>query len=206
MSIAPTNPQSPNWHDEIPSLPIWRFTVEEYHEMIDSGILRSGTPIELLEGWLVRKMIKKPPHELSTGCICDILAELVGPEWHVRNQGPITTDDSEPEPDVSVARGSRRDYVDRHPSPSDIAIVIEVADTSLDHDRGQKKRIYATSRILVYWIVNLQDRCVEVYTKPTASAERPEYADQHVYQSGDRISVFLDEVEVGQLAVDDLLP
>ena len=195
-----------NFRDELPPLPVWRFTVDEYHEMIRTGILPSGAPIELLEGWLVRKLIKQPRHSFGSGGTYDALVAVIGPGWHVRNQEPITTDDSEPEPDVTVVRGARRDYIERHPSPADIGLVVEVADSSLEHDRGQKRSIYAAARIPVYWIVNLVDRCVEVYTQPSGPAERPGYAEETVIHPGDTVSVLLDAKEIGRIPVDNLLP
>ncbi len=65
---------------------------------------------------------------------------MVGPGWHVRTEGPVTTVDSEPEPDVSVDRGCPRDYADHHPGPEHVGLLVEVADTSLDRDRGWKRK------------------------------------------------------------------
>ena len=87
----------------------------------------------------------------------------------------VTLLTSEPEPDVIVVRGSNDDYVDRHPGPGDVVLVVEVSDTSLRSDQGFKKMIYAKSSLPVYWIVNLIDRRVEVYTDPTGPAEQPDY-------------------------------
>jgi len=181
-------------------------TVEQYHEMARAGILLDGDPIELLEGWLVRKMTKDPPHTLSVGCTFDSLGQLTGSDWHVRIEGPITTGDSEPEPDVSVIRGRRRDFADRHPGPDEVGLLVEIADTSLDRDRGWKKRIYAAARIPVYWIVNLSDRQVEVFTQPTGSGEQADFASRQVYQAQGTIPVVLYGKELGQIAVADLLP
>ena len=121
-------------------------------------------------------------------------------------QEPVTTMDSEPEPDVSVIRGVRGDYVDRHPGPEAVGLLVEVADTSLPPDRGWKKRIYAAARIPVYWIVKLPDRVVEVFTAPSGPAERPDYQTRHVCVTGEEVPVVLDGQEVGRIAVNDLLP
>jgi Uma2 family endonuclease len=190
----------------IPPEPVLPLSVEQYHEMIQAGILENGAPFELLEGWLVKKTTKDPPHTLSLGCTFDALSDLVGPGWHVRKEDPITTDDSEPEPDVSVVRGRRRDYADRHPAPSDTGLLVEVADASLDRDRGWKKRLYASAGIPVFWIVNLAERQVEVFTHPSGRCQRPDYAVQEVYQAGQAVPVVLDGQRQGQIAVDDLLP
>jgi Uma2 family endonuclease len=190
----------------VPPEPVLQLTVEQYHEMTGAGILVEGDPIELLEGWLVRKVTKYPPHMLSAGCTLDALAAVVGTPWHVRAEGPIVTRDSEPEPDVSVVRGQRRDYARRHPGPEDVALLVEVADTSLERDRGWKKRIYAAAEIPVYWIVNLADRQVEVFAGPSGPGDEPDYGTRQVFLPGDQVPVVLDGNEVGRIAVDDLLP
>jgi Uma2 family endonuclease len=190
----------------VPPEPVLRLTVEQYHGMIRAGILVDGDPIELLEGWLVQKMTKYPPHMLSAGCTLDALVAVVGGGWHVRAEGPVRTRDSEPEPDVSVVRGRRRDYADRHPGPEDVALLVEVADTSLERDRGWKKRIYAAAGIPYYWIVNLIDGQVEVHAQPSGRGEQADFAAHQVYRRSDRIPVVLDGAEAGTIAVDDLLP
>jgi Uma2 family endonuclease len=190
----------------IPPEPVLPLSVLQYHEMTRTGILESGAPFELLEGWLAKKMTKDPPHTLSHGCTFDALSALVGLGWHVRKEDPVTTDDSEPEPDVSIVRGRRRDYADRHPGPADVALLIEVADASLARDRGWKKRLYAAARIPVYWIVNLVDRQVEVCTEPSGPCHRPDYSVTDVYRAGQSVPVVLDGHLVGQVAVEELLP
>jgi Uma2 family endonuclease len=190
----------------IPPEPVLPLSVEQYHGMAQAGILENGAPFELLEGWLVKKMTKDPPHTLSLGCTFDLLSALVGPGWHVRKEDPVTTNDSEPEPDVSVVRGRRRDYADRHPGPTEAALLIEVADASLDRDRGWKKRLYAAACIPVYWIVNLVDRQVEVFTGPSGPCHRPDYAATTVYRLGQFVPVVLDGQSRGQIAVDEIMP
>lgn len=143
---------------------------------------------------------------VSVGCIHDYLATLTGEAWHVRIEGPITTGDSEPEPDISVVRGQRRNFTDRHPAPKDVVLLIEVADTSLDRDRGWKKRIYAAANIAVYWIVNLVDRQVEVFARPSGPSSQPTYTSSAVFTAEDSVPIVWDGRQVGQIAVRDLLP
>jgi len=118
----------------VPGVSIWRLSVAQYHEMIRAGILAEDDPVELLDGCLVQKIIKNPPHCLATGLVRDALEKALPEGWHVKSQDPITLAASEPEPDVTVVRGSRRDYADRHPGPADVALVVEVADTGLQRD------------------------------------------------------------------------
>jgi hypothetical protein len=173
--------------------------------MIDAGKLTDDDALELLEGWLVPKMPKNPPHRVSTRLTHSALGRLL-PEWYLESQEPMTTSDSEPEPDVYVARGKVRDYSARHPGPQDMRLIVEIADTTLARDRGIKKRLYARAAIPVYWIVNLPDRCVEVFTVPSGPAETPDYEQRQVYGENDRVPVVLDGKELGQLEVKAILP
>jgi hypothetical protein len=191
---------------EIPTLPIYRLSVAQYHAMAAAGILAEGDPVELLEGWLVRKMTKHPPHTLSTFLVRRSLERLLPGGWYVNSQEPITTAESEPEPDLFVARGDPREYAERHPGPAEVSMVIEVADSSLGYDRAMKKRIYARAGIAIYWIVNLIDRQIECYSDPSGPVDAPDYRQRREYGIGETIPVMLDGEEVGSLPVQDLLP
>jgi Uma2 family endonuclease len=191
---------------DVPDVPIYRLTVEQYRAMARAGILDEDDPVELLEGWLVQKMTKNRPHSIVTGLIQDALIDLLPTGWHVTIQDPITTSDSEPEPDIAVVRGKRRDYQDHPPGPPSIALVVEVAETSLRQDQGHKKRIYARAGIPVYWIANLVESKFEVYTDPASAADPPGYGQRRDYGPADTIPVVLDGVEVGSLPVQAVLP
>ena len=190
----------------IPPTALWRATVAQYHQMLAAGILKDGDPIELLEGWLVQKMPENPPHCLATELVRLQLESVVPRTWHVRSPHPVTTRESEPDPDASVVRGKLRDYKSRHPAGSDIGLTAEVADSSQELDRTTKQRIYARAKIPVYWIVNLIDRQVEVYTNPTGSGARAKYRDCQVFGQDGTVPVVLDGQEVGRIAVRELLP
>jgi Uma2 family endonuclease len=190
----------------VPDVPIYRLSVEQYHAMAEAGILTEDDPVELIEGWLVQKMTKHPPHTLATRRTRRALERLAPTGWIVDTQAPVTTADSEPEPDVAVFRGDDADYADRNPGPTDVALVVEVADTSLRTDQGNKKRLYARADIPIYWIVNLVERQIEVYTDPTGPAEKPDYSQRRDYGPADTIPLVLDSIEVGSLKVVDFLP
>src|SRR4051794_9081741 len=97
-AVSPAPPAAPD--PNVPTVPIYRLSVEQYHAMIEAGILHSGEPVELLEGWLVPKMTKHPPHIFATQTLRDLLPPLVAPGWFVNDQEPVTTEESEPEPDL----------------------------------------------------------------------------------------------------------
>jgi Uma2 family endonuclease len=183
-----------------------RLRVDQYHAMARAGILGEDDPVELLEGLLVVKMPKNPPHRVATRLTESALEHLIPEGWYVDTRGPITTEDSEPEPDVVVVRGDPRRYLDRHPGPPDVALVTEVSDTTLAHDRTSKKQIYARARVPVYWIINLPESRLEVYTDPTGPSEQPDYRQRQDFGPADEVPVVIEDREVGRLAVRDLLP
>ncbi len=181
-------------------------SVAEYHELARTGVLTEDNNVELLEGKLVEKMTKNRAHSLGTRRTRSRLEAILPTGWYVDSQEPITTEDSEPEPDVSVIEGEPERYDDRQPFPAEAALIAEVADTSLHNDRTVKKTIYARARIPVYWIVNLVDRQIEVYTLPSGPNEQPDYSKCDIYRAGDQVPVVVRGQEVGRIPVAALLP
>ena len=190
----------------LPPVQVWRLSVDQYEEMVRAGILTENEPVELLDGWLVPTMPKKPLRVLATELVRDALSKAIPDGWHVNSQEPLRLSTSEPEPDAMVVRGSRRDYLDRLPEPAEVAFIVEVADTSLEQDRGFKKAIYAGAAVAVYWIVNLVERQVEVFTSPNATVGEPDYRQHHVFALGDEVPVVIAGREIGRIAIRDLLP
>ena len=189
-----------------PPLPVYQFSVEEYHRLIDLGILQEGEPVELLDGWLVKKMTRNPPHDLALSLAEYEIDRRLPPPWFRRGQSAVTTSGSEPEPDLAVVRGPRRLYANRHPGPADTALAAEVAESSLSHDRNFKGPLYARANIPVYWIINIVDVRVEVYTDPTGPDPNPRYRQRQDYGPGEEVPLVLDGVEVGRIPVRELLP
>ena len=183
--------------------PLRRFTVDEYHRMIETGILGENDRVELIDGWIIEMSPIGPPHTTCVSLILAALQESLPDGWCVRGQGPLTLQTSEPEPDVAVVRGGIRDYRDHHPAGPEIALVIEVADTSLKFDRAEKRQQYATAEIPEYWIVNLADRCVEVHRDPAGGGE---YRARAVVGADGSVELTIAGQSVGRLAVADLLP
>jgi len=190
----------------IPNDLILRLSVEQYHAMIKAGILADDDPVELLEGWLVFKMPKNPPHRVATRLVRTALENILPPGWYVDSREPITLQNSEPEPDIVVVRGDTRQYLDRHPGAEDVAIVIEVSDTTLGRDRTIKKRTYARAGIPVYWIVNLVEAQVEVYDRPSGDSEHPDYGQMLIYGRSTVLPIAIAGVTIGAIDVDALLP
>jgi Putative restriction endonuclease len=183
-----------------------RFSVPEYHRLIDIGVLTEDDNLELIEGYLVNKMSRNPPHDWVIQRINRLLLTVLGPGWEVRIQSAITLSDSEPEPDITVARGDINTFRSRHPVPADLCALIEVADSTLAGDRIDKGRVYARARVPIYWIINLVDRQIEVYEQPSGPTPVPGFAKTTIYQASDSIPFVLDSVTVATFAVNDLLP
>lgn len=183
-----------------------RFSVPEYHRMIDAGVFAKDDRFELLDGWIVSKMPHNPPHDLSVSLGLRQLSSRSPAPWFCRVQSAITLATSEPEPDIAVVHGPERRYTASHPTPPDIGMLLEVADSTLDDDRQEKGALYAQARISQYWIVNLRDRCVEVYSDPTGPSTAPAYRQRQVYGVADAAPLVVAGQSFGAIAVADLLP
>jgi Uma2 family endonuclease len=189
---------------EMPPFPVARFSVQQYHRMVASGALSEDDGLELIDGWLVKKMAKGPAHEYAIGQAEELLRARLPEGWHVRNQAPITLSRSEPEPHLAVVSGERSDYRAHHPGASAIGLVVEIADTTLATDR-KKGRVYGAAGIPEYWIVNLSERCVEVYSEPSHEAENG-YQRSVVFRADGKLPVTIDGRDLGPIAVATVLP
>lgn len=151
-------------------------TVDQYHRMIDGGIIEEGEPYELLNGWVVHKdrsaagedpMTVGNQHAWAVKNLAKLSRKLERLGCHMQTQQPVSLPPyDEPEPDGAIIVGAEDDYRDRHPAAADATCVIEVADASLNRDRKVKLRTYAEAGIEQYVIVNLVDRVCEVHTQP----------------------------------------
>ena len=161
-----------------------RWTRIEYEKLIDLGIFRAGESIELIGGELIVSEPQGALHYTAILKTARALEVVFGAGWVVRTQGPIgLDDDSEPEPDVAVVRGSLEDYRAAHPSRP--VLTVEVAESSLAGDRERKGGAYGRAGLADYWIINLIDRVLEVYREPAADPSSPfgwRYARREVFR------------------------
>jgi len=188
-------------------------TVQQYHTMLERGILRDGDPIELVEGLLVRKnraaageseMTHGPRHALVVMRLMKLEPKLETIGCHLRAQLPVTLSAvDEPEPDLAIVKGSLEDFADHHPGPRDLLVVIEVADSSLRYDRGTKQRVYAAAGVPAYVIFNLPDEQVELFEEPSSGEGR--YARRADYGEGETLALPLGEGRTLPLAVTEIL-
>ena len=182
---------------------VYRFTVDQYDRMVRDGTIDEDDQVELLDGIVVRKMPKGPRHDASSARCRREIERALPAGWHLRVESSVRIPDyNEPEPDLSVVRGESDDYTDHHPGPADIALVVEVADSSLSRDRGEKRDNYARAGIPVYWIVNLVGRQLEVSSNPTGGAHPP----ATILGETDSADLVIAGQVVGQIAVANLLP
>lgn len=189
-------------------------TLDQYIRMIENGILPEGAPIELLDGFLVRKDRSKAGedpmtvgfgHVWAVKNLARVLSSADSHGCHVSLQQPVgLPPDCAPEPDGAITRGTPDDYRGRYPGASDIPCVIEVADSSLRHDRVTKKRIYAEAGIGQYVLINLIDGVVEVFESPIPA--QGNYALETVLRTGQVVQFSTGEGRAIEVEVTRLLP
>lgn len=187
---------------EMPTEPVRRFTVAEYHRLIEIGFFGEDESYELIEGWLVRKMTKERLHEYALEYLSNLISQALPPTWRCRCQLAVTLPDSEPEPDVAIVAGPRSRYAARHPLAAEIALIIEVSDVSLSRDQGTKLRSYARAGVPEYWIVDVNARCVHVYSRPVTACV---YEAQRTVRGGETLSIALEGVSF-PVVVSELFP
>ena len=145
-----------------------RFTVDEYYAMADAGILNENDRVELLDGDIIRMPPIGDWHQASVDQLNHHLNQLLNERAIVRVQGPTRLNpNSEPQPDVLLMRWRNDFYRGGHPNPTDVLLLIEVSDTTIDYDRNKKLSAYAHAGIPEVWIISREDRRIESYTEPS---------------------------------------
>ncbi|WP_204137550.1 Uma2 family endonuclease [Halomicronema sp. CCY15110] len=186
-----------------PQVHLW--TRDEYYRLADLNFFQ-GRRVELIEGQVIDMAAMKSPHAIAIDLIDAALKSVFREGYYIRQQKPFVISDlSEPEPDIAVVPGSIRDYADAH--PAEAVLIVEVADTSLRYDRKVKGSLYAKAGIAEYWILNLNNRQLEVYLDPEvgdAAESGFSYSIKQEYSSAQVVSSVAG-MEVA-IAVADLLP
>ncbi len=176
------------------------FTVKEYYQMFDAGLFANGERVELIRGEIIKMSPIGRRHAACVDVCNYILAHKLGGKVIIRVQNPLSLDDSsEPEPDVMLLRYKDDFYRSGHPHPSDVLLLIEVADSTINSDRELKIPLYAEDGIIEVWLVDINNACIEVYRNPTATG----YQDIQKYDRGQILSIssFSDI----RIAVDEIL-
>ena len=151
---------------EVAGVTRWGWTVSRYEKAAELGLFGPEPKVELIEGEVFDVAAMLPPHASATRRIRSRLARLDN-GWTVGGQDPVRLGDiSEPEPDVWVAKGGEDQYRKRHPTQADLALAVEVADSTLRFDRDIKIPMYAAHGVPEVWLVSIPDRTVTCYTEP----------------------------------------
>jgi len=181
--LSPGNPPKPLR----PLHPTKHLTnLDEWRRMGEAGIFPPDSRVELITG----EIIEMPPigfnHAGHTKRINRLLTKLVPENLITSVQDPVQLGDlSEPQPDFMLLKADPDFYCTRHPNADDVLLLIEVAESSLAFDQNQKLRLYAEHGILEYWLLNLNDNCLEVYRKPHGDV----YAEKTTLYSGDSVTL-----------------
>ena len=182
------------------TLPLKRWTRVEYDRLIEHGVFGPSERIELLDGLLVVREPQSGPHAMGIRMAEEALRRAFAVGWDVRSQLPVALDDeSEPEPDVSVVPGTFRDYPHDHPPRA--VLVVEIAESSLRLDRGEKASLYARAGLADYWIVNLVEHVLEVHRDPVADPAAP-----HGWRYGTTLTRRAGEAVTPLAAPDAVIP
>ena len=143
-----------------------RFTITEYHRLADLDFFTEDDRVELIKGEIIKMAAKGKAHSVCNTRLYRELFKLLEEKVTIRGQEPIIINDSEQEPDLTIVKNTPDDYFLNHPIPSDIFLIIEVADSSLKYDQEIKLSLYAEADISDYWIFNLVNYYLECYSDP----------------------------------------
>ena len=144
-----------------------KFTVEQYHQMVETGILTENDRVELIRGEIIEMSPIGRKHAAHVKRLTELFFLRLAQAVTIGVQDPVELDDtSEPQPDVALLRRRADFYLARHPQPQDIFLLVEVADTTVEFDRDVKIPLYAEDGIVEAWLVDINQECVEVYTEP----------------------------------------
>lgn len=176
------------------------FTVEQYHRMIEAGILQEGDRVELIRGEIVEKAAITAKHAAGVRRLNRLFYDKFGDRVLITPQNPVEIDEhSEPEPDMELVQPRKDFYASAHPAPADIFLLIEVVDLTLLYDRTVKIPLYAEDNIIEAWIVDVNAELVEVYRQPSASG----YQSLQTYRR--RQSIELLAFPNVSIAVDEIM-
>lgn len=171
---APTQPAAGREH--------YRFTVEEFHRLEQTGILSREDRIELIEGELVIMPPIGPEHSSHTRSLRELLSRLVPCHLLLCVAEPVTlSEHSEPLPDFSIVQRRTDFYRQGHPTPADVLLIIEVAHSSAEFDMGEKALQYARNGIVEYWVLDVVGAFLQVFTGPAETG----YRTQRTFHRGD---------------------
>ncbi|BAY08579.1 Uma2 family endonuclease [Calothrix sp. NIES-2098] len=163
-----------------------KFTVEQYHKMLESGILTEDDRVELIQGEIIEMSPIGTKHAACVKCLNKLLSSKLRDRVLIAIQDPVELDNnSQPQPDVALLKPRDDFYATAHPRPQDIFLLIEVADSTIEYDREQKIPLYAEANIIEVWVVDINEQIIEVYQQPTAEG----YQHMQKFASGQTLTI-----------------
>ncbi|WP_414622818.1 Uma2 family endonuclease [Calothrix sp. CCY 0018] len=149
-----------------------RFTIDEYNRLAELGFFNEDDRVELIRGEIIPMVAKGKLHSTFNRRLIRELSILIANHATLQSQDPICINpDSEPEPDVAILQNKDDDYLSSHPTPQNVLLLIEIADSSLKYDREVKLPLYAQAAISDYWIFNLIENCLETHREPLQDSQ-----------------------------------
>lgn len=193
-------------HQTTPTVRRLRISRSMYSEMIEASVIPEGSHVQLIDGELFQMPAMENPHWIAIGRLLHFLEGRLPAGWMPVSWGPIVTDEfGEPEPDLAICRGSILAVTEKA-TARETGLAIEVSDSTLAFDRRTKQRAYAEAGIPEYWIINLVDRVIEVYTnpKPRDDKSRGKYAAIREYRADEKVAIRLEHEKIVEFTVGDL--
>lgn len=198
-------PKPPDLPPALPPIPVRRFSVDEYHRIIQAGVLQHDERVELIHGWITPVWPDGPTGSSVIRRLDRLLQRSIRDAAVVSVGQPITTLDSQFAPAVAVCRGPESRYFSTHPEPDDISFVVDVVDSGLMSNLAERISVYARYRIGCCWVVHIENRQVEVYTQPTGKT-RGRYQQQANYGVRESVPVLIGDTPCRKIPVSELLP
>jgi Uma2 family endonuclease len=181
------------------------FSVDDFYRMVDLDFFPDDVRVGLWEGQVYEEMGKKHPHSLSWAKLNSALGQILPRGWSLWAECSIAISlNKAPMPDMLILRGDLDDFEDRRPVAADVSLLVELADSSLKIDTGAKLVAYAQAGISVYWVINLREKVIYVYSDPIPTEGR--YATSTAIGRDGMVPLILDGVQVALIAASDLLP
>lgn len=178
---------------------IRRWTREDYERLAEEGFFRPDERVELVDGVIYEMTPQNSWHAAAVQAAEEVLRPIFRKGYSLRIQMPLALGlDSEPEPDIAIVRGHWRDYRESHPTTA--VLILEIADSTVFHDRERKSAIYALAGIADYWILNRAEACLEVQRAPRDG----QYQSRTILRAGDTVSPLARPDN--SIAVAELLP
>ncbi len=184
---------------------LYLFSTEEFYRLLESEFFPREARLGLWDGRIYEKMSKTQAHAVAGNKVTRFLVRALPDGWFVGGENPVTVSPSRaPLPDLVVLRGEPDDYGKGRPTADDVGLIVELSVSSLKFDKGTKLAAYASAGMPVYWVLDLVDNLVLVYSEPIAAESR--YASMATFKPGDSFPLILDGVQVALISTSDLLP